>query len=96
MRLIDADKLLADIKTLPIMSNWGESFFPQLVQEQATIDAVAVVRCKDCIYHRELNQSEKEYYNEGALICTNSYFIENTVVESNGFCPDGKREVNNG
>lgn len=49
-RLIDADKLLAEIKTLPIMSNWGESFFPQLVQGQPTIDAVEVVRCKDCVY----------------------------------------------
>lgn len=53
MRPIDADKLLTEIKTLPIMSNWGEAFLPQLVQEQPTVDAVEVVRCKDCRYYDE-------------------------------------------
>lgn len=48
MRLIDANRLLEEIKTLPIMSNWGETFFPRLVQDQPTVDAEPVVRCKDC------------------------------------------------
>lgn len=57
-------------------------------------DVVAVIRCKDCMHHRELTSSEKEYYDEGALICANSYFIEDTVVESDGFCMEGKKYAN--
>lgn len=37
MRLIDADRLLEELKTLPVMSNWGEQFMPELVQRQPTI-----------------------------------------------------------
>lgn len=43
MRLIDADQLMAEMKTLPMMSNWGEAFMPELVQRQPTVDAVEVV-----------------------------------------------------
>lgn len=51
MRLIDADKLLAELKSkLPIMSNWGESFVPDLIRRQPTVDAEAVVRCEDCLF----------------------------------------------
>lgn len=52
-RLIDANRLMAELKTLPIMSNWGEAFIPDLVQRQPTVDAVEIVRCKDCKYNRE-------------------------------------------
>ena len=36
MRLIDADKLKDELKTLPIMSNWGEAFIPSLIDAQPT------------------------------------------------------------
>ena len=36
MRLIDADKLKDELKTLPIMSNWGEAFMPSLIDAQPT------------------------------------------------------------
>lgn len=36
MRLIDADKLKDELKTLPIMSNWGEVFMPILIDKQPT------------------------------------------------------------
>ena len=35
-RLIDADKLKDELKTLPIMSNWGETFMPSLINAQPT------------------------------------------------------------
>lgn len=51
MRLIDADKLQRDLKNqIPAMSNWGETFVPALVSEQPTVDAVSVVRCRECVY----------------------------------------------
>ena len=37
MRLIDADRLLEELKTLPMMSNWGEVFIPELIRRQPTI-----------------------------------------------------------
>ena len=36
MRLIDADKLKDELKTLPIMSNCGEAFIPSLIDAQPT------------------------------------------------------------
>lgn len=48
MRLGDLDVLKAQLNKLPMMSNWGEAFIPRLIDEQPTIDAVPVVRCRDC------------------------------------------------
>ena len=79
MRLIDADRLLAEIKTLPIMSNWGETFFPHLVQDQLTVDAVPVIRCKDCAYFG-LNDENVPY-------CLNPFGLDDP--EPSGFCNYG-------
>lgn len=37
VRPIDADKLMEELKTLPMMSNWGEAFVSELIQRQPTI-----------------------------------------------------------
>lgn len=51
MRLIDAGKLLAELESkLPIMSNWGEAFVPDLIRRQPTVHVVPIVRCKNCLY----------------------------------------------
>lgn len=83
MRLIDADRLLAEIKTLPIMSNWGETFFPRLVQDQPTVDAEPVVRCKDCGAWKR---------NVGIVDSPNGHCFEHDI-DTNGqdFCSYGER-----
>lgn len=48
MRMGDLDALKAQLNKLPMMSNWGEAFMPLLIDEQPTIDAVPVVRCREC------------------------------------------------
>ena len=48
MRLGDLDVLKAQLNKLPMMSNWGEAFIPRLIDEQPTISAVPVVRCREC------------------------------------------------
>lgn len=103
MRLIDADKILARIKPYDESDeSWvctggtAIKLLYKAINEAPTVDAVEVVRCKDCVYHRGLNQLEEEYYDENALICTNSYFLESTVVEFDDFCRYGKKEANNG
>lgn len=53
MKLIDSDELKRQLKKLPMMSNWGEAFMPLLIDEQPTIDAVPVVRCRECEYYDE-------------------------------------------
>lgn len=65
MRLIDADELLTD----PYFQDESipeRDMFIEAVEDSPTIDAVEVVRCKDCIFwkprHIKLNDgSEREY-----------------------------------
>jgi hypothetical protein len=61
MRLIDADALLSELNNLePRCSNKYVKqgiddglhyYMPKILDEQPTIDAVPVVRCKDCIHY---------------------------------------------
>ena len=58
MRLIDADKLRKDVLDLPNCYNgfsdtYDKAMIVDLVDEQPTVDAVEVVRCKDCKYYEE-------------------------------------------
>jgi hypothetical protein len=53
MRLIDADELLTD----PYFQDESipeKDMFIEAVEDSPTIDAVEVVRCRDCM-HREIN-----------------------------------------
>lgn len=84
MRLIDADKLLEELKSkLPIMSNWGEAFVPDLIWRQPTVDAEAIVRCEDCLY-----------WVPGANECESWEWCKmlNTDVPADGFCIYGARK----
>ena len=73
MRLIDADKLDWWYKGRPIR---------RVIDEAPTVDAVPVVRCKDCI--------NAEYFN-GVLCCAMAHDV---VRQSNDFCSYGERENN--
>lgn len=55
-----------------------------------TIDAVVVVRCKDCKSCRELNREDRneEAYAEGVLWCTN----QSDGVWPDDFCSYGVRK----
>ena len=58
MRLIDADKLRKDVIDLPNTYNgfsdtYDKAMIVDLVDEQPTVDAMEVVRCKDCKYYEE-------------------------------------------
>ena len=58
-------------------------FFPAIVasalNRQPTVDAVPVVRCKDCIYFKPMT-----------LTCTGLYLAGQTLV--NGYCFNGVRK----
>ena len=79
-RLINADKLRKDVLDLPNCYNgfsdtYDKAMIIDLVDEAPTVDAVEVVRCKDC-----------EYYNGEYKYCVNDIF-----VKPNGYCSYGKR-----
>lgn len=59
-----------------------------------TIDAVEIVRCKDCIYSRERNSYEEEYLVEGVVICTNNDVHDDAwgAMYGDDFCSYGERK----
>lgn len=52
-RLIDADELLDWSEIIPLTDDGGIDIndFEEKLKTMPTIDAVPVIRCKDCIYH---------------------------------------------
>ena len=88
MRLIDADALMDVIRqheyrlaTKQGSIDYGmfTSGIQQAVDEQPTIDAVPVVRCKDCEYFRT--------NDENVPYCLNPFGLDDP--EPNGFCNYG-------
>lgn len=55
------------------------------IDNAPTVDAVAVVRCKDCVYWREAVTNDK-----GFLICPAS----GMEITENDYCSYGEREEN--
>ena len=52
MRLIDADKLKDIKRRYHFREQYDANLFDHIINQQPTIDAVEVVRCKDC-KHRD-------------------------------------------
>lgn len=55
-RLIDANTLKAQLKRLPMMSNWGEAFISILIDEQPTINPVHAAGACYCWECRNYNK----------------------------------------
>ena len=84
MRLIDADKLL-DILDVMIVGHKSASDVYDVVDSMTIVDAVPVVRCKDCRYY--LNSNEK-----CGLIDTRLHFYETDKTWTEDcFCSWGER-----
>ena len=85
MRLIDADSLIEDLELLAKHEeNFRQSVILGVVhtiKARSTIDAVKVVRCKDCIY---------SYDDLCGLCCTCGPYVD-CVVRPDFYCADGKR-----
>lgn len=86
MRLIDADKLLQEIE-FDYDLDYGETLinprdFADAVCDSPTVDAVPVVRCRDCIHH---------YIDEyGFPACAESGAMLNP--EEDDYCSRGQRK----
>lgn len=62
------------------------------LEEQPTVDAVPVVRCRDCRFCKKHPTSDK------VKLCTNEQWNteHHPIVHDNNFCSDGERRCNNG
>lgn len=88
--LINAENLLRDIietyeYEFPTASGGFDEFvkniLPNIVKHQPTIDAVPVVRCKDCIHYDD--------GIKGLTVC----FVTGFEIEKNDFCSKGRKEI---
>ena len=86
MKLIDADKLLENSFKNPISYN----AFCNLVKRQMTVDAVPVVRCKDC-KHRPTgtNRDDLEFPDDKCPCKCEDYWYSWKPLD-NWFCGNGK------
>ena len=80
MRLIDADAFLEKMKRT---SRYFDVVFD--VEEMPTVDAVEVVRCKDCIRRYDTDECPMCFLSEG------QYY---EFTRDDGFCDRGAREDN--
>ncbi len=95
MRLIDADVLLESeteiYERVPVVGTMTSNveYLDDILDRQPTVDAVPVVRCKDCKYSRKMS------YGLGvALMCDikkNTDIRLSFCVEETHFCGCGER-----
>lgn len=95
VRLIDADALdlaFAEMRfsTVGKLKHWGDredwclhgEEIEELIESAPTIDAVPVVRCKDCEYS----------YDEISYLCCSHGVCVDCEVPPNFYCAEGKRK----
>lgn len=97
MRLIDADTLFKFLKgqreketgAYSKGRNNGINIAIGAIRNEQicpTVDAVPVVRCKDCRYRHELKVT-------GGVLCDHEEGLMSTKLKDTDFCPYGERRV---
>lgn len=105
MRLIDADELELEAYGLwvhgTLEAKYRMNALKDLIDQAPTIDAVPIVRCKDCRYSEILRDSElrKEspwcYYMEHCRLCLCHDLGEDEplLTEDDFYCAYGERKM---
>ena len=91
-RLIDANALMRDVMGLTIVSPEAMNYANAVavaIANAPTIDAVEVVRCKDC-KHAIVNEN----HIDKPLICCLTKMVGTT--DEDWFCANGKRKMDGG
>ena len=91
MRLIDADRLMLFCETLLKIVGHGKrkeitGVSKEKIDAQPTIDAVPVIRCKDCKHY------EQDFGNDWGVCCK---WVINQIgftVDKDGFCYKAERK----
>lgn len=95
MRLIDADKAIALAKDIAVETKSGSIYRhrcidPSCIEELPPVDAVPVVRCKDCKYFVESDPSHPD-----CDYCKRMCWFG--IIGKNDYCSKGERkESDNG
>lgn len=95
-RLISADVLVRDINADPYRTESEKSYDRCLVHRQPTVDAVPVVRCKDCKHwHEETGWCTKHSHFIGfdGMACHPSQSSEWKMLNADDFCSYGERRT---
>ena len=83
MRLIDADALIAEMHNIILEDGEDRRTFYEVIERQPTIDAVPVIRCKDCKHSHPWYADRR----------TCELWAETGVdVFNDGFCSYGERK----
>lgn len=85
MRLIDADAMCADLATVDPQYETMIEWCIRVTVAQPTVDAVEVVRCKDCKYCSVDRHADGNVPN---YVCIEM----DCGVEADGFCSWGERK----
>ena len=95
MRLIDGDAFLKDILTAGIgktIIEYSESDIGYMIRKRLTIDAVPVVRCREC-KHRYTENCPMYFHDFYWLEGYGEYVDDDTDhTEDDYFCPKGERK----
>lgn len=98
MRLIDADKMITDLKAMEQVYNAiALDGMIRGIERQPTVDAVEVTRCKDCLNGWPLTETARVFAHqhgirEDSLLCVlgRGYAMCGySFVLSDGYCSDG-------
>ena len=89
MRLVDADALIAnEVHTIVRLTATGEQMdsvvYAEDIDNAPTIDAVQVVRCKDCVHYHKADRGHPDTDWCKRLICG--------TIKPDFFCADGERK----
>ena len=77
-----------------------QQLLTRMISNAPTIDAVEVVRCKDCTYSRRLNEKEQVIFVSQCMVCKNphgcgvkykEYDIDGRIVLEHEYCFLGEK-----
>ena len=91
MRLIDADALYDEIEYDALFSVQTAKDIVELIFSTPTVDAVEVVRCKDCFYSEPLSDCMKKQYGDNVVRCNHPHFGLN-LMKKELFCCFGEHK----
>ena len=102
-RLIDANALMElyemgeELRDYEQVLSVPIPVIQQNIKDMPTVDAVEVVRCKDCLHSRELNKYEKQLYLDECIGCTyHSLSYQDSIMMGDDFCSYGERRNSDG
>jgi hypothetical protein len=86
MRLIDADALMEIYARYEFTSDMGDAM--EILSNFPTVDAVPVIRCKDCKYYRADGDCWHEWDNDGRI------YYQSVINEPNpdDYCSRAERK----